>query len=813
MDVLKGRLGSCPSCGYLLPHHFSLDHCASCGAAFPGKERLFSATSYTGSSSALSVGDSELLGEFVSGREDTVGLSSNRNSRFKNYGYGEGMRQSRIPTDYGIDPNVDSFENDSRDTAYQLEDIRQRFNGLDGLTKVDSSEHDRAELVRKLNELKDQLSRLDNAVEHPIRSTGTDERKVRSPPNLYYGQEPSIPESSASLYNLKMQHPSRDRHDLRPLYHDRQKPFQHDQSYDVHAPRHVPYENLQHKDAYRPQMARPPPHQSFNQYLPWTNPDHFNGPSTDFSEDAPTSLPHETFFHQHGCSCSQCYSKSRKVPQKVPSPPNGNYYQLGNPIANGSLYSIPKNLAPPLDSQDPQPLTRNLRDLDTGNGAYVQLQKRRLVIGHENKRVFHPIAGGAPIVTCPICFELLKLPRKLMLVENNERKMCCGGCSTIVLCELDRKGIVISVLEKSNQSSERDDHSAEKLSENIRVSVSNSDAGVTNSESKDYNSSGYTYQLTDKESNLSQDDRHSDAAETRQESSLSFSSFSEDEILQDSETVQRVDLKSVKPPSKDNEFPLQEHHDNELNSAISKDEKGGKGKRSYMGKLFQKLTNSRRNSAKDVTAASETDISSDAYMNSGVTQDSREENIEEEHPKIKKRTESIFSGLREYRSEDFSDSILSMEFEESYVYVNGQNIPQLAVKKAEKLAGPIEPGEYWYDFQAGFWGVMGHPCLGIIAPYINAFNYPMPEGCAAGNTGVFVNGRELNQGDLNKLATRGLPVTKHNSYIMKISGKVLDAETREVLYNLGKLAPTVQRARRGFGMKVPKSLRNDQESG
>lgn len=66
----------------------------------------------------------------------------------------------------------------------------------------------------------------------------------------------------------------------------------------------------------------------------------------------------------------------------------------------------------------------------------------------------------------------------------------------------------------------------------------------------------------------------------------------------------------------------------------------------------------------------------------------------------------------------------------------------------------------------------------------------MPEGCAAGNTGVFVNGRELNQGDLNKLATRGLPVTKHNSYIMKISGKVLDAETREVLYNLGKLAPT-----------------------
>lgn len=66
----------------------------------------------------------------------------------------------------------------------------------------------------------------------------------------------------------------------------------------------------------------------------------------------------------------------------------------------------------------------------------------------------------------------------------------------------------------------------------------------------------------------------------------------------------------------------------------------------------------------------------------------------------------------------------------------------------------------------------------------------MPKGCAAGNTGVFVNGRELNQGDLDKLSGRGLSVTKHKSYIIKISGKVLDAESREVLYNLGKLAPT-----------------------
>ncbi|KAK1378156.1 protein ENHANCED DISEASE RESISTANCE 4 [Heracleum sosnowskyi] len=870
MDALKVKLVRCPSCDYLLPHHFSLDYCVSCGSAFPGERvpmidkllekseeeiswngdenggvglasssmiekdnddvdlirgngSFFSErTNYAASSSsfAAGMGNNELLADYVSGREDTNGLSSNRNSRFMYYDYKKGTRRTRLPTDCDFDPNVDSSENVTTDVANQLEEIRQRFNSLDGLAKVESSEHNRAELLRKLNELKDQLSRLNNTVETPMRIIGSDRGIVRPPLDLYEGQEPLMPESSTSLHNFRMQRPPRDKHHPRPLYHDQyHKPFHHGQSYDVHAPRHVPYEILQYRDAYRPQMSKTLPYQALNQYLPWTYPDHINGQDTDFNQDPLTSLPRETFFHQHGCSCYQCYSKNLKVSQKVPPPPppppppNANHYQHENPTTNGSLYPNPMNLAsPPLHSQDLQIHTRNMRDLDLENGVNVQCQRRRLVIDHKNKRIFHPVAGGAPIITCPICFELLKLSRKVMLGEDIQRKMRCGACSTIFLCEVDRKGIVISVQEQFNQSSERNDYSAERLGENNRVSSSSSDARVANSESKDYDSSGYNYQLQDKESYVLREDQNSNAAEMRQESSLSSSSFSDDEQLQDSATVHRADLISVEPPSEDNEsLPIQEHHDNNSNSSISKDGKGNKGKRSYVRKLFHKLTNSRQNPVKDVTLASETDISSEAYMKSGVTQDSREESIDEEHPNTNNRSESIFSGLREYRSQDFSDSSQSLEIERSDVYVNGQDIPLLAVKKAEKLAGPIQPGEYWYDFQAGFWGVMGHPCLGIIAPYINAFNYPMPKGCAAGNTGVFVNGRELYQGDLDKLSGRGLPVTKHKSYIIKISGKVLDAETGEVLYSLGKLAPTVQRARRGFGMKVPKSLRKDAE--
>lgn len=75
-------------------------------------------------------------------------------------------------------------------------------------------------------------------------------------------------------------------------------------------------------------------------------------------------------------------------------------------------------------------------------------------------------------------------------------------------------------------------------------------------------------------------------------------------------------------------------------------------------------------------------------------------------------------------------------------------------------------------------------------PFIEEFNYPMPKNCAGGNTGVFVNGRELHQKDLDLLVNRGFPPTEGQSYMVEISGKVWDEATGEELESLGKLAPT-----------------------
>ncbi|GAB4857507.1 hypothetical protein Ancab_015415 [Ancistrocladus abbreviatus] len=141
---------------------------------------------------------------------------------------------------------------------------------------------------------------------------------------------------------------------------------------------------------------------------------------------------------------------------------------------------------------------------------------------------------------------------------------------------------------------------------------------------------------------------------------------------------------------------------------------------------------------------------------------------------------------------------------ETDVYVNGKLIPHHEVREAEKLAGPISPGSYWYDWHAGFWGAMGNRCLGIIPPFIYEFSFPMPVNCAGGTMDVYVNDRELNTRDLDLLASRGLPTTKHKFYVVEISGKVTDKETGKLVVNLGRLAPTVERVGHGFGMKAPR---------
>eukprot|EP00250_Pteridium_aquilinum_P003248 c13569_g1_i1 orf=173-5542(+) len=203
--------------------------------------------------------------------------------------------------------------------------------------------------------------------------------------------------------------------------------------------------------------------------------------------------------------------------------------------------------------------------------------------------------------------------------------------------------------------------------------------------------------------------------------------------------------------------------------------------------------------------ASESALSSlfDPYTQDASTIDFSERSHDSEHPPLPVQEVSkgprSFRGLLKRSIKDLGKGGQGGNNRRKVV-VNGHVIPEAAVRKAEEQAGAIHSGTYWYDYQAGFWGVMGGPCSGILMPFIEEFQFPLARDCAGGTTGILVNGRELHEKDLDVLAKRGLPRIPGMAYILDISGALFDDVSGQPLRGLGRLAPSIEKKGRGFGM-------------
>lgn len=82
------------------------------------------------------------------------------------------------------------------------------------------------------------------------------------------------------------------------------------------------------------------------------------------------------------------------------------------------------------------------------------------------------------------------------------------------------------------------------------------------------------------------------------------------------------------------------------------------------------------------------------------------------------------------------------------VIVNGQRLPDQTVQALEQgYHVRIRPGAYWYDRLTGAWGFWGGPVAGVIHPGLN-LGGPLAENASNGNTGIFINGRQLHQRDV-----------------------------------------------------------------
>ncbi|XP_039063391.1 uncharacterized protein LOC120208106 [Hibiscus syriacus] len=549
-------------------------------------------------------------------------------------------------------------------------------------------------------------------------------------------------------------------------------------------------------------------HQFLGEYQQPRHP-YFSGQYIENNHDPFMPYPRSSVLHQASCSCIHCYEKHQRVPAPIHPGSFGNkrfhdvpgnpLYHIDNPGSFGSrFYSSRTTVAP--SNVGTQAYARWPSDINSEIDGFVRCCPQRVVLASGGHHI-RPMAGGAPFITCYNCFELLQVPKKVQLMENNEHKLRCGACSTVINFTVTNKKIILCDQAETKGISV-DDNSNEGCVNRV----------ATHFSSDDYDLSGYDFQPMDREPVAVSTGQALKSVRSQEMQSFHSSSpsNSEDENSPDVLIASRDEVNSVPQPTKSTlspspaESPLQEHFDySSTNHVANRFGKGNCSSRSYQEKVVSNKGTTRQNSLKEALPT-EMEVSFNEYSNTGISQDSGDA-TREDQPKMARGGESFFANIIKKSFKDFSRFNQTEERAKSNISVNGHPLPERVVKKAEKMTGTILPGQYWYDFRAGFWGVLGGSCLGIVPPFIEELNYPMPENCSGGTTGVLVNGRELHQKDLDLLASRGLPTDRDRSYIIEITGRVLDEDTGEELDSLGKLAPTVEKAKHGFGMKVPRS--------
>ncbi len=82
------------------------------------------------------------------------------------------------------------------------------------------------------------------------------------------------------------------------------------------------------------------------------------------------------------------------------------------------------------------------------------------------------------------------------------------------------------------------------------------------------------------------------------------------------------------------------------------------------------------------------------------------------------------------------------------VIVNNQRLSDQTISEFRMRYGiQVQNGNYWYDRVCGAWGYSGGPTVGFLLPGLN-IGGQLRADASKGNTGVFINGRQLHFQDL-----------------------------------------------------------------
>lgn len=811
-ETAEVRLVRCPKCKNLLPEvtGYSVYRCGGCGAVLRGDIGVdldsFSVKSdeekvammkekYIMSAGMSSISSSSRAS--VARDFEDLNLHNDDENRMR--------RSDQVSEEHGLSNLVSRPSYD-----YEFE-VKNRI-GVDGFNKDGYLGEDRPKIFRGLDGRNERLSR------HPYLNERGKGKTFLDRPIAHEGSRSSsenrYPNKSLGMNSSSGQYPYLATRFNRPSYQNQypEPSLMHrlEMGGDGFNPSVYALNRIQeYEGPFRSQMLRrgpirtPPPYPQ-----PSSHPNSsgsYAGDDMVYLDSLEPYNPSDNHHHP-SCSCFHCFN-TRQVPQPVA------FKDKFSDVSVDTLFNYNKNIGSfsprdhnfqttnhhPLRSHNPLSHTRWPSDVNSEVDGFIRGHPPRM---HSASALLHcrPIGGGAPFFVCFNCFELLLLPKNVATISDR-KKIKCGACSIVIVFAFsNNKLVVCDDAEATTDSPVKLDDSSNltPIRGEIYMQGHLNQVGTTFS-SDDYENTGYDFESMDREPEQPSPGRGrgSDSSEAKHQSSKSKHT-TEVEKVTGSLNMLREDPKLAYDDTTNKEPPphvgssLQEYFEYSNKFHV-------KNRQGSHEKYLPSKTNRQQSSINDSSTATETDVSSNEFSNTGTSFGSGEASR-----KGRKASESFFAGIVKKSFKEFSRLNQSAEKENDDVTINEHRMPNEMIKKAEEVAGPIHPGQYWYDYRAGFWGLMGGPCLGIIPPGIKEFNHPMPEKCAGGNTGIYVNGRELNQKDLNLLKRRGMPTDRNRSYAIEVSGRIIDKDTGEELKSLGKLAPTMERLQRGYGMRVPK---------
>lgn len=137
----------------------------------------------------------------------------------------------------------------------------------------------------------------------------------------------------------------------------------------------------------------------------------------------------------------------------------------------------------------------------------------------------------------------------------------------------------------------------------------------------------------------------------------------------------------------------------------------------------------------------------------------------------------------------------------SKVKVNGVALTSAQLAKFARTYGVQLPaGSYWYDRACGAWGVEGSPVIGVTKAGVE-IGGPLKRNASNGNTGVFVNGRELPMAEIVALQQIGVQAVQ-GRWRLDAQGNVRKEGSSKVLGNLYSAAAAASGGGSGYHRKT-----------